>query len=134
MFAFYYFQKIETSKMILWCYLIWYLTMLTFYFDPSTRLWLSSLGLSIVVGLALMLAIGPITRDRFTRRFWESLRLILCPFLVSSFSSLVKGKDFMLLVSPNLLENIIAIAACCVFVITVKLIKLSETRFLRLNN
>jgi len=31
---------------MLWCYLIWYLTAVALYFDPSPSLWLTSIGIS----------------------------------------------------------------------------------------
>ncbi len=123
-----YFENVETSKVILWCYLLWYLTIASFHFDSGLNLWLSSLGLSMIVGLALMLAVGPITWDRLTTRFWESLRLVLCPFLVSSFSSLVKGKGFVLILSPVLFENLAALSVCATFVVCVVYIKKSRIK------
>jgi len=77
---------------------------------------LNSLGISVVVGYALFLSTGPGTIERLMQRFWESLRLFMCPFLVSSFSSLVKGKGFMLLFSPLLADNLVAASACLVFI------------------
>ncbi|MEH6347066.1 MAG: hypothetical protein V7785_18365 [Bermanella sp.] len=60
---------------------------------------------------------------RLKARFWESLRLFMCPFLVSSFSSLVKGKGFILLFSPQLTDNLIALGACGCFVLLAQLAK-----------
>ncbi|HXT13715.1 MAG TPA: hypothetical protein VN873_19350 [Candidatus Angelobacter sp.] len=33
-----YLANLTTGRMILWCYLIWYLVVLARYFDPSPRL------------------------------------------------------------------------------------------------
>jgi len=121
-----YFARLPGSKQALWCYLIWYLCMLGMHFNPAPELWLNSLGLSIVVGYALYLSTGPGTWSRFKARFWESLRLFMCPFLVSSFSALVKGKGFILLFSPNLKENLFTGVICLVFVLTVKLLSSLE--------
>lgn len=117
-----YFARLPGSKQALWCYLIWYLCMLSMHFNPAPELWLNSLGLSIVVGYALYLSTGPGTWSRFKSRFWESLRLFMCPFLVSSFSALVKGKGFILLFSPNLQENLFATGVCLIFILSVKLL------------
>lgn len=118
-----YLAKLPHSKLALWCYLCWYLSMVGMYFNASTEIWLNSLGLCLVVGYALLLSTGPGTMARLKARFWESLRLFMCPFLVSSFSSLVKGKGFILLFSPQLTDNLIALGACGCFVLLVQLSK-----------
>jgi hypothetical protein len=46
-----YIRALNTPRLILWCYAIWYAVMLVRYFDPSPRLWLTSLGLSAIIGL-----------------------------------------------------------------------------------
>ncbi len=107
-----YLANLPNTRLALWCYLIWYLSILALYFNPSPEIWLNSLGISIVVGYALFLSTGPGTLERLKQRFWESLRLFMCPFLVSSFSSLVKGKGFILLFSPVLADNLVAASAC----------------------
>jgi len=86
---------------ILWCYFIWYLTMGFLYFQPTLSLWLNSLGLSLVVGAALILATGPLNLNRFKAQFWQVVRLVLCPFCVSSFTALTAGHGFLLLLSPS---------------------------------
>ena len=50
-----YLANLSTGRLILWCYFIWYLAVLIRYFDPSLRLWLTSLGLSLIIGFALFL-------------------------------------------------------------------------------
>ena len=44
-----YLAKLETGKLILWCYLIWCLVTLCFYFDPSPAIWLNSIGISAII-------------------------------------------------------------------------------------
>lgn len=110
-----YLNSMSIGTLILWCYLIWYLVMATFYFDSSTKLWANSLGLSMVVGLALVLATGPLSLTRIQQQFWLVARLFMCPFLVSSFSALTKSKGFFLLVSPMAMENMVALTACLGF-------------------
>lgn len=46
----------STGRTILWCYILWHLVVLVKYFVPSARLWLTSLGLSVIIGFALYLS------------------------------------------------------------------------------
>lgn len=55
-FAINYMKSLTLGRALLWCYLIWYLVMAAAYFDPSPRLWLTSAGLSLVIGCALCAA------------------------------------------------------------------------------
>ena len=101
---------------MLWCYLIWYLFFVTRYFDRSLNLWLTSLGISAIIGIALIIS----TWDAKARmKGWALFRLFLMPFCVSSFSALVKGRGFILIFSPRTQENAIALALCsgfCAFI------------------
>ena len=111
-----YLKTLSTGRKILWCYLMWYLTMATFHFDPSPSLWLTAIGISAIMGVALYLAFTPpgAKPDR-----WHVMRLFLLPLCVSSFSALVKGHGFILVFSPSMKENAIAAALCTgVFVVT----------------
>ncbi|MEH6577172.1 MAG: hypothetical protein V7731_08840 [Amphritea sp.] len=110
-----YLQSMPLGTLILWCYIIWYLVMVAFYFDGSFTLWGNSIGLSLIVGFALVLATGPLSKARIRQQFWQVTRLFLCPFCVSSFSALTKGKGFSLLVSPVLQENLVALTLCMLF-------------------
>lgn len=53
-----YFASLTAGKTILWCYLIWYLITAFNYFDPAPAIWLNSVGISAVIGLALILSVG----------------------------------------------------------------------------
>ena len=112
-----YLKQLPNGILILWCYLIWYLVMASSYFVWDARLWLNSMGLALIVGTALILATGPLNLNRIKTQFFQVMRLVLCPFFVSSFSALTKGKGFFLLFSPIWLENLVAVLACCVFII-----------------
>ena len=79
--------------MILWCYAIWYDVVLVRYFDANPQIWLTSLGLSAIIGCALLLSTRAATRGA-TLQGWGVFRLFLMPFCVSSFSALVKGRGF----------------------------------------
>lgn len=116
-----YFAKIQTGKMVLWCYLLWYLVTVYFYFDPAIRIWLNSLGISVVIGIALMLSVsrqGAAKPDP-----WQTFRLFLMPFCVSSFSSLIKGQGFIFIIPPRPVEQLTAVGACLAFIAVVCVIK-----------
>lgn len=105
-----YLACLTPARTALWCYLLWYLVVLVRYFDPSLRLWLTSLGLSAIVGVALLLNAGwPLGR-------WQVFRFFLMPFCVSSFAALVKGRGFVLVFSPRWGEVAAGLSACLLFV------------------
>lgn len=112
-----YLRQLDPARIILWCYAIWYAVVFFRYFDPSPMLWLTSVGLSGIIGCALLLstraALGSLQLNG-----WGIFRLFLMPFCVSSFSALVKGRGFILIFPPDLRENLLAlgcIAAFCLF-------------------
>jgi hypothetical protein len=115
--VFRYLAKLTAGKIVLWCFLIWYLATVIHHFDPAPAIWLSALGISAIIGIALYLSVrepGKLPPDR-----WTVFRLFLMPFCVSSFSQLIKGRGFVLVFPPDLHENAIALAACALFVIIV---------------
>jgi hypothetical protein len=111
-----YLAGLNAARTILWCYLIWYLTAVVLYFDPSPSLWLTSIGISAIMGYALWLSAvnSPTGRIKISR--WQLFRLYMAPFGVSSFAALIKGKGFFLVIFPTLKENAIAAGACVLFV------------------
>ncbi|BAU13322.1 hypothetical protein LEP3755_38610 [Leptolyngbya sp. NIES-3755] len=113
-----YLYHIKPGKAILWCYLIWYLVTVYFYFDPSPKIWINSIGISAVIGTALLLSVSAQGRD-----FWQVFRLFLMPFCVSSFSALIKGQNFFIVISPRIEETIVAVALCGLFLCTIAVIK-----------
>lgn len=114
-----YLAALPTGKTVLWCYLIWYLVTVFNYFDPSPAIWLNSLGISVVIGFALLLSVGgPKAADR-----WQTFRLFMMPFGVSSFSSLIKGRGFILIAPPNLAELAVCVGSCAAFVLVVIALK-----------
>jgi hypothetical protein len=104
-----YLATLSAGRQVLWCYLIWYLVMATSHFDPAPRLWLTALGISAIMGVALYLSFSsPGARpDR-----WHVLRLFLIPFCVASFSALVKDQGFVLVFSPHVSEDLMALLFC----------------------
>src|SRR5436853_5743670 len=97
-----YLSNLSKGRLILWCYFIWYLVVLVRYFDPSIRLWLTSLGLSLIIGVALYISTTSSATRTVKLEPWPTFRLFLMPFCVSSFAALVTGKGFVLIFSPHL--------------------------------
>jgi hypothetical protein len=111
---------LPAGKIVLWCYLAWYVVIATRYFDPAASIWLNAMGISAVIGTALWLGmrkpgsdIGP----------WPTFRLYLTPFCVSSFSSLIKGRGFVLVFPPDATTLVLAAGACAALVAAVVLVK-----------
>lgn len=113
-----YFRTLPTGKLVLWCYLWWYCVTLLFYFDASLSLWLNSLGISLVIGIALQLSVQRASGDK-----WQTFRLFMMPFCVSSFSSLIKNQGFWLIFPPKLLHLVCALLVCAGFVAWVKFLQ-----------
>ena len=107
-----YLATLSMGRLILWCYFIWYCVVLVRYFDPSVRLWLTSLGLSMIIGFALYLSTAGSGTTKVKLDRWQLFRLFLMPFCVSSFAALVKGKGFVLIFSPRIREVALAVALC----------------------
>ena len=120
-----YFANLSTGRIILWCYFLWYAFFAIRYFDPGRGLWLTSLGVSLIVGIALVISTTPGAGGRKLDR-WQVFRLFLMPFCVSSFSALVKGRGFVLIFSPRMMENYTALGVCAAFCAFVAGVKLSR--------
>ena len=107
-----YLSNLSNGRLILWCYFIWYLVVLVRYFDKNLLLWLTSLGLSLIIGFALYVSTAMAGTKRVTLDFWQIFRLFLMPFCVSSFAALVKGQGFILIFSPKPAEIGVAVGLC----------------------
>lgn len=118
-----YFRDIKLNKLILWCYLIWYLVIIIFYFDPTPKIWINAIGISVVIGTALILSVSVINSKV---DYWQTFRLYLMPFCVSSFSSLIKDQGFIVIISPKPQETILAILSCGIFLSIVAVIKFAH--------
>jgi hypothetical protein len=116
-----YFSAITAGRAVLWCYLLWYLVTVFFHFDPSPRLWLNSVGISAVIGIALMLSVSRSSGAPVDR--WQTFRLFLMPFCVSSFSSLIKDAGYLFIIPPRPEEWLVAVGACGVFGLFLALLK-----------
>ena len=117
-----YLRGLSAGRLVLWCYCIWYIVVLVRYFDPSPRLWLTSLGLSLIIGIALYISTTS-GRNNVKLEGWQTFRLFLMPFCVSSFAALVKWHGFILIFSPKWEEIAIAVALCAALCGTVLLLK-----------
>ena len=116
-----YLAQLSAGRIVLWCFLIWYVATVFHHFDPAPAIWLNALGISAIIGVALYLSVrvpGKAPPDR-----WTTLRLFIMPFCVSSFSQLIKGRGFVLVFPPDWREIAISLAACAVFLGAVLLIK-----------
>lgn len=124
-----YLRELNTPRLVLWCYLIWWLFTVATYFDPSPRLWLSSLGISGIIGVALYLSAAYARQQKTTLDRWQVFRFFLMPFCVSSFAALIKDRGFLLVFHPTLRANLDAAACCAAFVTVAWLAKASAKRF-----
>lgn len=120
-----YLYEIKPDKVVLWCYFIWYVITVYFYFDPSLKIWINAVGISAVIGTALMLSVSSSAGER---DYWQTFRLYLMPFCVSSFSSLIKDQGFVIVISPKIQETLVAISCCILFLLIISVIKLTKTR------
>jgi hypothetical protein len=123
-----YLRNLSTGRLILWCYFVWYCVVLVRYFDASLRLWLTSLGLSLIIGFALVISTRAGVADGVKLGFWSTVRLFMMPFCVSSFAALVKGKGFFLIFSPKPGEIAVAAGLCLFLWGVVALLKRSRPK------
>lgn len=121
-----YLSNLSTGRIILWSYAIWYVVNVTQHFDPRPRLWLTSLGLSCIVGIALVLSTRASSKGTTTLDGWQTFRLFLMPFCVSSFAALVKDAGYILIFPPSLQENLIGFAAIAVFLFVATMLRRSS--------
>ena len=112
-----YLSTLPNGRLVLWCYLIWWGSTVAHHFDPAPNIWLNSVGISGVIGIALILSVGGFqatARDR-----WQTFRLFAMPFCVSSFSSLIKGTGFVLIFPPSTKELVTSAGFCLAFCLLV---------------
>jgi hypothetical protein len=107
-----YLSRLSGGRFILWCYFIWWLVVLVRYFDRRPKIWLTSLGLSAIIGVALYINATSSGSVKVRLEPWPTFRLFLTPFCVSSFAALVKDQGFVLIFSPDWVEMAVAAASC----------------------
>jgi hypothetical protein len=118
-----YFARLNTGRIILWCYAIWYAVNVWNHFELRARLWLTSLGLSVIIGAALVISTRSSSKGKTELDRWQIFRLFLMPFCVSSFSALVKEAGYILVFPPTLRENVIGVSLIAAFVVAVLTLK-----------
>ena len=118
-----YSYEIKLDKAILWCCLIWYLVVVCFHFDPSPKIWINSIGISIVIGTGLLLSVS--SSEIGKRNNWQTFQLYLMPFCVSSFSVLLKEQGFRGFVLPNITEPVRSVLCCTLFMCFILIVKLT---------
>jgi len=121
-----YLANLSAGMLILWCYFVWYLVVLVRYFDPRPRLWLTSLGLSVIIGAALLINTTASGRRRVKLEPWPMFRLFVTPFCVSSFAALVKEHHFIMIFSPKWGEMATAAGLCAALCTAVLALKKSR--------
>jgi hypothetical protein len=119
-----YLVELSRGRIVLWCYAIWYAVTVVTHFDPRPRIWLTSIGLSAIIGLALILSTQTgKSRAAAAMDPWVVFRLFLMPFCVSSFAALVKDAGYVLVFPPSLAQNAAGAAGIAIFLAVVGLVK-----------
>ncbi len=118
-----YLQNLSTGRTILWCYLIWWAVNIVNHFDATPRIWLTSLGLSGIIGAALILSTRSSSGVRAKMDPWVVFRLFLMPFCVSSFAALVKDAGYVLVFPPSLRENAVGASLIVLFLLVVRWVR-----------
>ncbi len=118
-----YLQNLSTGRIILWCYFIWWVVSIIHHFDASPRIWVTSLGLSGIIGAALILSTRSSSGSATKMDPWVMFRLFLMPFCVSSFAALVKDVGYVLVFPPSFRENSIGVSLITIFLIVVWSVK-----------
>lgn len=114
-----YLQNLSAGRTLLWCYFIWWLVNILTHFDGSPRIWLTSLGLSAIIGAALIISTQASGGARVQLDRWVVFRLFLMPFCVSSFAALVKDAGYILIFPPTIRENALGLGIIAVFLLIV---------------
>ena len=122
-----YLTQLTTGRIILWCYAIWYAVNVAHHFDTSIRLWATSLGLSAIIGTALLISTRSSSTGTTELDRWQVFRLYLMPFCVSSFAALVKDAGYVLVFPPSLHENLVGLGLIAAFVVLVRLLRQPAT-------
>jgi len=118
-----YFATLSLGRTILWCYLIWYAVNVGAHFDASLRLWLTSCGLAVIIGVALVISTRSSSTGTTALDGWQVFRLFLMPFCVSSFAALVKDAGYVLVFPPTAAENLVGFGAVAAFVSVVTFLR-----------
>lgn len=123
-----YLRGLTVGRIILWCYAIWYAVNVVNHFEARPRLWLTSVGLSAIIGTALLISTRSSSRGSTQLDGWQIFRLYLMPFCVSSFSALVKDAGYVLVFPPSVKENLVGLGLIAAFAVSVWLLKQGQGR------
>ena len=115
-----YFACLNTGRTILWCYLLWWACTVVLHFDARPRLWLTSLGLSAIIGTALVISTRTSSRGTTQLDRWQVFRLYLMPFCVSSFAALVKDAGYLLVFPPSWFQNALGFGVILAFLVVIR--------------
>lgn len=118
-----YFASLTNGRIVLWSYLIWYAVTVATHLDPNPRLWLTSLGLSAIIGVALWISMRSSATGTTPLERWQIFRLFVMPFCVSSFSALVKDAGYVLVFPPNVALNLVGFGLIALFVASVLVLR-----------
>jgi hypothetical protein len=118
-----YLATLTKGRIVLWCYAIWYIANVAQHLDPRPRLWLTSVGLSAIIGVALWISTSPSAKGSTRQNRWQVFRLFLMPFCVSSFAALVKDAGYVLIFPPTLRENAIGCGAIAAFLLLLAILR-----------
>lgn len=122
-----YLARLTPGRTILWCYAIWYAVNVAHHFDTDIRLWATSVGLSAIIGTALLIGTRSSSSGTTQLDRWQVFRLYLMPFCVSSFAALVKDAGYVLVFPPSLHENLVGLGLMAAFVVLVRLLRQPAT-------
>jgi hypothetical protein len=123
-----YFAGLTDGRIVLWSYLIWYAVTVVAHFDASARLWLTSLGLSAIIGVALLISTRSATSGTTELDRWQVFRLFVMPFCVSSFAALVKDEGYVLVFPPSPWLNAVGVTLIAIFVTALLRLRVSAAR------
>jgi hypothetical protein len=118
-----YFAGLTSGRVVLWSYLAWYLVTVATHFDPRPRLWLTSLGLSAIIGTGLLISTRSSSTGTTELDRWQVLRLYMMPFCVSSFAALVKDAGYVLVFPPTAGLNLLGLGCVAAFVASVLVLR-----------
>lgn len=111
-----YLRALTLPRTILWCYFIWWLGAAVPYFDQSPALWLTSIGIALIIGTGLLLSTAYAGPTVIQLHPTVIVRLYLMPFFVSSFAALIKDRGFFVVFHPDWLGNVRPLGACALWV------------------
>jgi hypothetical protein len=120
------FAELSTGRAVLWCYFIWYLFILVRYFEPNHYIWLTSVGLSLIIGTALLVNTTLSGKTRVRLEPWPAFRLFVTPFCVSSFSAIIKTREFILIFPPRWGETLAGLGLIALFCAGVAIAKFTS--------